>query len=228
MAKLLKSKPIQPLYTRGGTPIVDGFDPLGPGVPTNTPFPTEVQNPNQLEPSQMRGAAGTVGIGRGRGNAGPARTGAFGYGIRSRSFEQYNAPITDPRSQQPGAPISNRPIVPLDPGNPGGGAGANFNRPRPGGSAGPAPRTPNVRDISTPAPASGMQATSLGRPLASVGVRASSVGRSTASAAGRVTATPAKAASASAPKPAAPAAATPTTSTKSTKKTGKSGSLLRR
>jgi hypothetical protein len=183
MAKLLKSKPIQPLYTRGGTPIVDGFDPLGPGVPTNTPFPTEVQNPNQLEPSQMRGAAGTVGIGRGRGNAGPARTGAFGYGIRSRSFEQYNAPITDPRSQEPGAPISNRPIVPIDPGNPGGGAGANFNRPRPGGSAGPAPRTPNVRDISTPAPASGMQATSLGRPLTNVGVRGASVSKSTVSSA---------------------------------------------
>lgn len=183
MAKLLKSKPIQPLYTRGGTPIVDGFDPLGPGVPTNTPFPTEVQNPNQLEPSQMRGAAGTVGIGRGRGNAGPARTGAFGYGIRSRSFEQYNAPITDPRRQEPGAPISNRPIVPIDPGNPGGGAGANFNRPRPGTSAGPAPKAPSVRDISTPAPASGMQATSLGRPLADVGVRGASVSRSAVSSA---------------------------------------------
>lgn len=183
MPKLLKSKPIQPLYTRGGTPIADGFDPLGPDVPTNTPFPTEVQNPNQLEPSQMRGAAGTVGIGRGRGNAGPARTGAFGYGIRSRSFEQYNAPITDPRSQQPGAPISNRPIVPIDPGNPGGGSGANFNRPRPGESAGPAPRTPNVRDISTPAPASGMPATSLSRPLTNVGVRGASVSRSTVSSA---------------------------------------------
>lgn len=224
MPKLLKSKPIQPLYTRGGTPIVDGFDPLGPGAPINTPFPTEVQNPNQLEPSQMSGAAGTVGIGRGRGNAGPARTGAFGYGIRSRSFEQYNAPITDPRSQQPGAPISNRPIVPIE-GDDGRMRGAGAGNGRGGG---PTSRGLDVRDISTPPASTGMRAMSLGSPLASVGVRAASVGRSTASAAGRVTATPAKAASASAPKPAAPAAATPTTSTKSTKKTGKSGSLLRR
>ena len=195
MPKLLKSKPIQPLYTRGGTPIADGFDPLGPGAPINTPFPTEIQNPNQVEGSQIRGGAGTRG-------ATPARTGAFGYGIRRRSFEQYNTPITDPRSQAPGAPITQRPIVPIDPGNPGGGGrGANFDRDRgqrPGGFPDPIAKPPSVRDISTPAPASGMRATSLGRPLADVGVRAASVSRSTASTA--------RTAVAAAPKASSPAA----------------------
>jgi hypothetical protein len=213
--KLLKSKPIQPLYTRGGTPIVDGFDPLGPGTPINTPFPTEIQNPNQIEPNQMVGGAGTVGIGRGRANAGPARTGAFGYGIRSRSFEQYNAPITDPRSQEPGAPISNRPIVPIGPGDGYRGQGG-------GGS-----RSPRPRDVSEAPAASnvGFRGAAISQPLGSVGVRASKVSGSAASTAGRVSAAPAKAA---APAVAKPAAAAPTTSTKTTKKTGKSGSLLRR
>jgi hypothetical protein len=225
MPKLLKSKPIQPLYTRGGTPIADGFDPLAPTAPVGAVLPIEVQNPNQMEPNKMLGGAGTVGIGRA--NAGPARTGAFGYGIRRRSFEQYNTPITDPRSQAPGAPITQRPIVPINPGNPGGGGrGANFNRgQRPGGFPEAIANPPSVRDISTPPSSSGMQAMSLGRPLAGVGVRAASVSKSTSSASGKVTATPAKAAS---PKPAVQTAASPTTSTKNTKKTGKSGSLLRR
>jgi hypothetical protein len=193
MPKLLKSKPIQPLYTRGGTPIADGFDPLGPGAPINTPFPTEIQNPNQVEGSQIRGGAGTRG-------ATPARTGAFGYGIRRRSFEQYNTPITDPRSQAPGAPITQRPIVPIDPSNPGGGAGANFDRGRrPGGSPETGAKPPSVRSISTPPPSSGMRATSLGRPLADVGVRAASVSRSTASTA-RTAVAPAPKASSSAAK----------------------------
>jgi len=217
MAKLIKSKPIQPLYTRGGTPIVDGFDPLGPGAPINTPFPTEIQNPNQIEPNQMRGGAGTVGVGRG--NAGPARTGAFGYGIRRSSFSQYSSPITDPRSQAPGAPISNRPIVPISPGEGmrgqgGGGRGNNTN--------------PRQRDVSQAPAASNVavRGASIGAPLASVGVRAAVVGRSTASSAGRVTAAPAKAEAPAAPK--APTTTAATTTPSKTKKAGKSGSLIRR
>lgn len=226
MPKLIKSKPIQPLYTRGGTPILDGFDPLGPGAPTNTPFPTEIQNPNQLEPSQIRGAAGAVGIGRGRANAGPARSGAFGYAVRSRSFEQYNAPIINPRSQEPGAPISNRPIVPIGPGEGvrgqgGGGRGTG----RGGGFAG---REPSVRDITTAPESSnvGFRGASLGGALASVGVRATSVSGSTASTAGRVTVSGPRATAPVAPKPATPAATT--TNKTTSKKAGKSGSLAAR
>lgn len=196
MPKLLKSKPIQPLYTRGGTPIADGFDPLGPGAPINTPFPTEIQNPNQVEGSQIRGGAGTRG-------ATPARTGAFGYGIRRRSFEQYSTPITDPRSQAPGAPITQRPIVPIDPSNPGGGGrGANFDRGnQPGGRVPAVSKPPSVSDISRAPESSGvaMRGANLSTPLTNVGVRAASVSRSTASTA-RTAVAPAPKASSSAAK----------------------------
>ena len=219
MPRLPRSKPIQPLYTRGGTPIADGFDPLGPGAPTNNRFLTEVQNPNQLEATQLQGGAGTIGLKRG--NAGPARSGAFGYGIRSRSFEQYNAPVTDPRSQQPGAPISNRPIVPIGPGLGSGAQGGGGNRP------GRNPRALNTdlgEVTSAPSTSLGFRGASLRSPLASVGVRGSQVSGSTVSAAAKVTASPAKATATAAKATAVPTAKAPS----KTKKTTKTGSLLQR
>jgi hypothetical protein len=211
--KFPKAATIRPIYTRGGSPIFDGFEPMGPGTPINTPFPTEIQNPNQIDQSAIQGGV--------RGS-GPVRTGAFGYGVRRQSYGEYNTPITDPRRQEPGAPINQRPIVEI-PGEGRGGVGAaHYDGPgrEANNSRG---RAPSVSEISRPPQSSGMQSTSLRSPLAGVGVQASSVGRSTASSAGKVTVAAPKAAAASSPK-----AETPTTSTKSTKKTGKSGALLRR
>lgn len=215
--KLPKSATIRPIYTRGGSPIFDEFEPMGPGTPINTPFPTEIQNPNQIDQSAIQG--GTRG-------AGPVRSGAFGYGVRRQSYGEYSKPITDPRRQQPGAPVTERPIVEI-PGEGRGGVGAAHSDGRgreANNGRGPVGRAPSVSEISRPPQSSGMQAMSLRSPLAGVGVQASNVGRSTASSAGKVTvAAPKPATAASSPK-----AETPTTSTKSTKKAGKSGALLRR
>ncbi len=218
--KFPKAATIRPIYTRGGSPIYDGFEPMGPGAPINTPFPTQIQNPGQVDQSAIQGG-GTRG-------AGPVRSGAFGYGVRRQSYGEYSTPITDPRSQEPGATIDQRPIVEI-PGEGRGGVGASHADGR-GAIAnnfrGPVGRAPSVSEISRPPQSSGMQAMSLRSPLAGVGVQASNVGRSTASSAGRVTvAAPKPATVASSPKA---AAAATTTSTNSTKKTGKSGALLRR
>ena len=196
--KFPKAATIRPIYTRGGTPIFEGFEPMGPGTPINTPFPTQIQNPNQIDQSAIQG--GTRG-------AGPVRSGAFGYGVRRRAYGEYDTPITDPRIQEPGAPINQRPIVPVNPGRPGDGSGAQGNNGR--GPSGGRPK-----DVSR-APASsgvGMAAANLRPALSGVGVQAMHVA-------------PLKAAAASSPKA---AAAATTTSTKSTKKAGKSGALLRR
>lgn len=220
MPKLLKSKPIQPLYTRGGMPLDGAVEPIGVNAPTSPIIPVQIQNPDQV----TGGAAGAVGIGRA--NAGPARAGAFGYAVRSRSFEQYNAPITNPRSQQPGAPISNRPIVPIGPGEGMRGQGGGRGTGRGGGFVG---REPSVQDITSAPEVSnvGYRGASLGGALAGVGVRATSVSGSTASTAGRVTVAAPRAAAPAAPKPATPAATTTAKKT-TTKKAAKSGSLLNR
>ncbi len=115
LPKLPKSSITGPLFTRGGAGIG------GPLLPElELPIPPDgsvVQNPAQIT-RQVAQSAGRA----------AARSG--GFGPRSRAaYRQYNDPSINPPSQAPGAPISNRPIVPIEDGRGGGGGFQGVNRP---------------------------------------------------------------------------------------------------
>jgi hypothetical protein len=117
LPKLPKSSITGALFTRGGSLVGgqllpdDGF--LTP------PAGSVVQNPDQA-------AKVSVSTGRSAARAG-------GFGPRSRAaYREYNDPSINPPSQAPGAPISNRPLVPIEDPRGDGGMRGNYNPVRPG------------------------------------------------------------------------------------------------
>ena len=139
LPKLPKSSITGAVFTRGGSLI--GGAQLVPELDLPlAPDGAVVQNPERVR--QVASVS--------------ARSG--GFGPRSRAaYRQYNDPSINPRSQAPGAPISNRPLVPIDdPRGDGGFHGAHENPVRGSNERGPRIGLPSRPSIDFGPPAASM------------------------------------------------------------------------
>jgi hypothetical protein len=151
LPKLPKSSITGAIYTRGGS-LIGGQ--LLPDDGLIVPPPgSVVQNPDQ---------AAKVSVATGR-----AAARAGGFGPRSRAaYKQYNDPSINPQSQAPGAPISNRPLVPIEDRRGEGGVGAANKPPR----------------ISSPTQGSSNPSLGYNRPRIEIGAPAASMASSSGTA----------------------------------------------
>ena len=139
LPKLPKSSITGAVFTRGGS-LIGGAQLIPELDLPLAPDGAVVQNPERVR--QVASVS--------------ARSG--GFGPRSRAaYRQYNDPSINPRSQAPGAPISNRPLVPIDdPRSPGGFHGANDRPARGANEGGPRTGLPSRPSIDFGPPAASM------------------------------------------------------------------------